>query len=199
MNRTTWQSALAGAAASLALFAFYAVVLALVNGRDYLVAQARSDAPFLTFLVPSFGLVAGMFAHLRALARGAHPGTVAASGGMSGAAMIACCAHYLPTVLPFLGVTAFATVVMAWRTPLLVLAVASNLAGLAVVTRALRRALRGAAGARVRDPVCGMEIDVSAAFAAETLEGTTYRFCSQACHERFLARPSAYAASVRGA
>lgn len=43
-----------------------------------------------------------------------------------------------------------------------------------------------------KDPVCGMEIDPSNAAASEEHEGTTYYFCSQACHEKFLADPHAY-------
>jgi Cu+-exporting ATPase len=48
--------------------------------------------------------------------------------------------------------------------------------------------------ATVKDPVCGMEIDPATAAASETYEGTTYHFCSQSCHERFVAAPERFAA-----
>jgi Cu+-exporting ATPase len=44
----------------------------------------------------------------------------------------------------------------------------------------------------VHDPVCGMEIDPSNAAASEEYEGQTYYFCSQSCHEKFLADPGQY-------
>jgi Cu+-exporting ATPase len=43
--------------------------------------------------------------------------------------------------------------------------------------------------ATVNDPVCGMEIDWAAAAAGEEYEGKTYCFCSEACHQRFVAAP----------
>jgi Cu+-exporting ATPase len=45
--------------------------------------------------------------------------------------------------------------------------------------------------ATVEDPVCGMEIDPAA--AGEEYQGTTYYFCSEACHQRFMAAPEQYA------
>lgn len=44
----------------------------------------------------------------------------------------------------------------------------------------------------VRDPVCGMEIRPEDAAATETHEGRTFHFCSQACHNTFVADPHRY-------
>ena len=44
----------------------------------------------------------------------------------------------------------------------------------------------------VTDPVCGMQIDASSAAASEESDGKTYSFCSQACHEAYVADPNAY-------
>jgi P-type Cu+ transporter len=46
----------------------------------------------------------------------------------------------------------------------------------------------------VKDPVCGMEIDPATAAASEEYRGTTYYFCSQGCHDTFMAEPEKYAA-----
>jgi class 3 adenylate cyclase/YHS domain-containing protein len=43
--------------------------------------------------------------------------------------------------------------------------------------------------AMVIDPVCGMRIDTEDAVATAEHEGTTYYFCSEACHAAFLADP----------
>jgi Cu+-exporting ATPase len=48
--------------------------------------------------------------------------------------------------------------------------------------------------AMTTDPVCGMRIDTDDAVATAEYEGTTYSFCSQACHDAFEADPASYAA-----
>jgi Cu+-exporting ATPase len=46
--------------------------------------------------------------------------------------------------------------------------------------------------AKVKDPVCGMEIDPENAAATEEYQEKTYHFCSAACHEKFKAEPEKY-------
>ena len=43
--------------------------------------------------------------------------------------------------------------------------------------------------AMVVDPVCGMHIDSEEAAGLPSYEGTTYYFCSQPCHDAFVANP----------
>ncbi|MEO7229387.1 MAG: YHS domain-containing protein [Candidatus Limnocylindrales bacterium] len=45
---------------------------------------------------------------------------------------------------------------------------------------------------KVKDPVCGMEIDPAQAAATEVHEGQTFYFCSQACHDTFVKDPHRY-------
>jgi hypothetical protein len=70
---------------------------------------------------------------LRALHAGMVAGEVglAASTGTSTAAMLACCAHHVSDVLPFLGVSGAAVFLGANKTPLLWVGLAMNLAGIA--------------------------------------------------------------------
>lgn len=49
--------------------------------------------------------------------------------------------------------------------------------------------------AMVTDPVCGMKIDGDDAAATAEHEGTTYYFCSQGCHDAFVADPGLYVAA----
>lgn len=44
----------------------------------------------------------------------------------------------------------------------------------------------------VEDPVCGMRLDPDDAAATTQHDGATYYFCSQTCHEAFVADPVAY-------
>ena len=46
--------------------------------------------------------------------------------------------------------------------------------------------------AMATDPVCGMRIDTDDAAATAEYEGTTYYFCSQGCHDAFVADPTSY-------
>jgi Cu+-exporting ATPase len=50
---------------------------------------------------------------------------------------------------------------------------------------------------RVSDPVCGMEIDLENAAATMAYKGTSYYFCSEDCHDRFMADPERYAQEAR--
>ncbi len=47
----------------------------------------------------------------------------------------------------------------------------------------------------VKDVVCGMEVDPAKAAAKTDHKGQTYYFCSQSCHEKFMADPAKYAAA----
>lgn len=48
---------------------------------------------------------------------------------------------------------------------------------------------------KVRDPVCGRDIDLAAAAAAEEDAGWAYFFCSERCHKRFMESPRSFAAT----
>lgn len=44
----------------------------------------------------------------------------------------------------------------------------------------------------VTDPVCGMQIDPEKAAANEEHDGQMFYFCSEHCHQAFLADPHRY-------
>lgn len=45
---------------------------------------------------------------------------------------------------------------------------------------------------KVKDPVCGMEIQIAAALDNLTYQGNTYYFCSEPCADQFQANPARY-------
>ena len=47
-----------------------------------------------------------------------------------------------------------------------------------------------------RDPVCGMDVDVTTAFA-EAVDGENFYFCSESCRQRFAENPGGYIAGAR--
>lgn len=47
--------------------------------------------------------------------------------------------------------------------------------------------------AKVKDPVCGMELDTRKAAAKAGHQGKTYYFCSSSCEQKFRSNPIHYA------
>jgi Cu+-exporting ATPase len=45
---------------------------------------------------------------------------------------------------------------------------------------------------KVRDPLCGREIDLADAVASEFHDGWAYFFCSVGCHETFRSSPGRF-------
>ncbi|TAK24104.1 MAG: hypothetical protein EPO26_06740 [Chloroflexota bacterium] len=135
-----------GVAAATLLFALYIGVVALAQGWDHATRQLSDDRWFVLAIMLGFGAQAGLYAHVRALHRRLSAGGVAASGGTSATAMLACCAHHVADALPILGISAAAVFLNAWRTELLWLGALMNLAGvvyLAVQAHSAERAVRG--------------------------------------------------------
>jgi predicted cobalt transporter CbtA len=82
-------------------------------------------------------------AHLRGKKKTAANSSMAASGGVSAVAMMACCSHYLATLIPLLGVSflsATAVASLAQYQPYFFLAgVVSCLFGIALMVRMMRK------------------------------------------------------------
>jgi len=131
---------LMGPLAALTLLGLYLGLITLAQGWDHAVEQFEVDQWFVLALTVGFGAQVGLFTHLRALhARMAAGGVgMAASTGTSTAAMLACCAHHLSDVLPILGVSGAAVFLAAYKTPLLWVGLAMNLAGIAYLLWQIR-------------------------------------------------------------
>jgi hypothetical protein len=119
-----------GLLASVSLLGFYLGTIALVQDWEHAFTQLGEDLPFVAALVAGFGLQVGLYTYLRLLHAQARRAGVTASAGAGGVAMLACCAHHVADVLPVLGLSAAAAFLGAYKTPLLWLSVAVNLAGL---------------------------------------------------------------------
>ena len=129
-----------GVLASAALAAFYvAVVWGASRSFGHLADQARSDWYYLLPIVGGFGLQVALVAELRARHR-LHRAEAAAGGagaGASTAGMIACCAHHLADLAPFVGATGAAAFLTDYRIPFMVVGIGVNAAGIAVAARRL--------------------------------------------------------------
>jgi YHS domain-containing protein len=121
----------AGALGALGLLIFYLGMITLAQGWEHATAQLLDDRNFITAIVLGFGTQVGLYTYLRGLHAHTVVGGVAASTGTSTAAMLACCAHHLADVLPIVGVAGAAVFLNTYKTPLLWLSIAMNLAGVA--------------------------------------------------------------------
>ena len=144
----------AGALAAAALLGAYLGIISLAQGPAHALEQLAADAPFVGLIAIGFGTQVALFVELRRLDRRHRAGAAvtAASTGTSGAAMLACCAHHVVDLLPLVGLSAAAVFLDAYRTPLLLLGLAMNALGIAVIGRQLRRARQACAIADARRP-----------------------------------------------
>lgn len=148
--------ALAGlVAAALFVVLYLGIVGAASRSFTHAWQQLKADALMIGPLTAGLGLQIGLYAYYRQLQRDvrrARPAmaVTAAGTGTSTVTMIACCAHHVSDVLPFVGLTAAATFLTEFRTPFIAVGIVSNLIGVAVVLRLVilaRRQLRAAMAA----------------------------------------------------
>jgi YHS domain-containing protein len=208
------RSVLYGLLAALGLLAFYLSIITLTQSWTHALEQLADDAGYVAALTAGFGTQVGLFTYLRALHSGARSGGVVASTGTSTTAMLACCAHHLTEIAPFLGLSGLVVFLNAYKVPLLWLGIGMNLIGIALLLRKVRRArhmacesvaksetmtsrvqdhTRGGEVSMERDPVCGMDVDPKTTTLKSEYMGRTYYFCAPGCKHEFERDPAKYA------
>ena len=126
----------AGLLASAIALSFFFGALTLVSGWQFTVEQFADWWPYIVALAIGFGSQVSLYVYLRRALHGAASGKViVATGTTSGAAMVACCSHYLVNLLPVLGATGLVSFVGAYQVELFWFGIASNLAGIAYIGR----------------------------------------------------------------
>lgn len=78
---------------------------------------------------------------------GASGALTGASGGVSAAAMVACCAHHVTDLLPLIGLTAAATFLAEYRLAFMLVGLGTTIAGIAAMLVILLRERRKAVAA----------------------------------------------------
>lgn len=132
----------AGVAGAAVLAATYAAVVGLASrSADHLADQATGDWYLLVPIVAAFGVQVGLLAELRRRRRLHRASMVAGGAGTAGSAagMVACCAHHLADLAPFLGAAGVATFRYDQRVPLMLGGLAVNAVAIAVAAQLLRR------------------------------------------------------------
>lgn len=148
---------LTGVGAAAGLVSLYLAIVTLAQDAAHAFQQLREDLWFIAPIAVGFGAQVALYAELRRLHRASkgHATLTAASAGVSGTAMLACCAHHLTDVLPVLGLSGAAIFLNEVKTPLAFLGLAMTAAGVVYMGRnvgRMRRAL-AYAGAPSVSPV----------------------------------------------
>ncbi len=135
------------------LVAGYSLIIGLSSRSwPHLLTQWRTDAGFIVLVAAGFGVQMGLYQHVRRVVRGDGRAAVMAAGGTatSTTAMVACCLHHLADVVPFLGLSGAAVFLTQYKVPLILLSLAANGVGIALMLRTLRHARR----AQEASPAC---------------------------------------------
>jgi hypothetical protein len=136
------RSILAGVIGSVAMVAFYSAVVAGASGSwSHLTDQASDDWYLLALVIGGFGIQVALFTELRRRYRlQAAAATASGAGiGSSTVGMVACCAHHLADLLPFLGATGLAAFLYDYRVAFVLVGVGFNAAGITISARRLRQ------------------------------------------------------------
>ncbi len=126
------------AGAAMALF-YVAVVRGASGSWGHLASQVRSDWYLLLIVITGFGVQVGLLSELRRRQR-LHAVDAAAGGAGAGAAtagMIACCAHHLADLLPFVGLAGAATFLYDYRLAFVSVGVTVNATAIFLIARRL--------------------------------------------------------------
>lgn len=135
-----------GLAAMAAVIGFYLGLVTLTSNWHFAKVQFSEYRWWLIALALGLGLQVTLFGLFRATlqnrARRAAGSALAASSGVSGLAMAACCSHYLAALLPALGMPFLSGAVAAveqYQSQFFLLGVISNLLGIWVMLRMMAR------------------------------------------------------------
>lgn len=136
------RSVRAGLLAAAGLAALYGAVVGGASGSlGHLRTQVASDWPWLLAILAGFGTQVALMWELRRrhrMNRAAATATGAGTGA-SAVGMVACCAHHIADLAPFLGASAAATFLLDYRIPFMAAGIAINAVGVAIASRRLRR------------------------------------------------------------
>ncbi|MHB1086798.1 MAG: hypothetical protein ACYCZ0_03565 [Minisyncoccota bacterium] len=122
-----------------ALLVLYFLIVGFISGIAFSITQFERYWYFMLALSAGFGAQVGIYIHIRIIATMHAPSKaiVATSGVSSTAAMVACCAHYLAVILPVLGATGIASLIVGYQAQLFWIGLAINAGGLIYVVRQL--------------------------------------------------------------
>lgn len=128
---------LIGISASGALFTFYLLVASLLGGISFALDNFVKLWYWMTPLITGFGIQIGLFFYVKNEMHRKATAQAAASTGISTTSMIACCAHHIADIAPFLGITALGLFLTKYQSTFLLAGILSNILGITYMTTML--------------------------------------------------------------
>ncbi len=121
-------SVLYGLLAGFGLLIFYLSVLSIFQGIEFAFLNLRSLWYFIFPLAIGFGIQIGLYSSIKhnAMINGVAGGT----GGIAGGSMIACCSHFLLNLIPIVGISGLATILMGYQKWFLGVGIIANIIGI---------------------------------------------------------------------
>jgi len=144
--------ALAGVAGALLLTGLYFAIVSLAESPAHAAQLFWEDRAMVLPIILGFGVQVALYTVLKkqlfvpVAQTGLSGALTGASGGMSAAAMVACCAHHAVDVLPLVGLTAAATLLAEYRIPFMLLGLGTTITGIVVMLVILWRERKKALG-----------------------------------------------------
>ena len=127
-----------GMLGSISLFSFYLLIASLLGGIDFALDNFAQLWKWMTPLILLFGAQIGLFFYMKEEMHKKATAEAAASTGISTASMIACCAHHIADVAPFLGIAALGLFLTKYQTSFLLIGIASNILGMTYMLSMMR-------------------------------------------------------------
>lgn len=140
----------AGLGGSFLLTGLYFAIVSLAESPFHAAELFWEDRAIVFPIILGFGVQVALYTILkkRLFVPVAHTGPsgalTGAGGGMSAAAMVACCAHHVADVLPLVGLTAAATLLAEYRLPFMLIGLGTTITGIVVMSVILLRERRKA-------------------------------------------------------
>ena len=126
-------SVLYGILAGLGLLIFYLTIVSIFQGIEFAFLNLRSLWWLVFPLAIGFGTQIGLYSSIKHTA--ALTGQVAGTGGVSAGSMVACCSHFLFNIIPLVGFSAIAIVLMKYQPWFLSVGILSNIIGIGIMVR----------------------------------------------------------------
>ncbi|MBI4136267.1 MAG: hypothetical protein HY481_01835 [Candidatus Vogelbacteria bacterium] len=126
-----------GLVGTLTLLGLYWIIVGLISGREFAVAQFSSYWYFFISLAVGFGIQIGLYTYLKRLIADEKVSgrIVTVSGTTSTVAMLSCCAHYLVNILPVIATAGVISLIGQYQIELFWIGLAFNLAGIGYITK----------------------------------------------------------------
>lgn len=122
-----------GVSGTVGLMAIYFGILTLANSFSHALEQLMIMWYWFLLLSIGFGVQLGLYSYIKLVKKSnmtAATAEITATGGVTTGSMIACCAHHIVDILPFLGLSAAAVFLVQYQIPLIQLGIFSNIIGI---------------------------------------------------------------------